>query len=219
MLLDTAFDAVLLRKKDGSFTYVNEAAAKLYGYSREELLKLNMLDLLALERHASYQSDQTAGILKSKGEIDRETIHVRKDKPGCRSRFTPITSKSESGEYIMMVVRDITHRKHAEEELKLRATLLDSASDAIMLRRPDGAFIYVNEAAVKQYAYSREEFLRLNMHDLVLPGRLSIFEENEKVIWEKGGVNVEAFHRRKDGTVFPVEAHAAWLKRKAGTTS
>ena len=56
---------------------------------------------------------------------------------------------------------DITERKRAEEELKLRAQLLDGAIDSIFLQDFDGNFIYVNEAAGKAHGYSRKELMKI----------------------------------------------------------
>ena len=60
-------------------------------------------------------------------------------------------------------------RKQAEEELKLRALLLDSANDSINLADFDGNLLYVNEAFCRSNGYSRGELIGMNLHQLDIP--------------------------------------------------
>jgi PAS domain-containing protein len=69
------------------------------------------------------------------------------------------------------IFRDITEHKRADEELKLRAQILDGATDAIFVHDADDNFIYVNEAACRTHGYSREEFLKMKSPQLVDPER------------------------------------------------
>ena len=69
-----------------------------------------------------------------------------------------------------------------------------------------GRFIIVNPVACRQYGYSREEFLQLSIRDIVAPGKSSGIKEVAGRIRRDGEATFEDVHRRKDGTVFPVEA-------------
>jgi PAS domain S-box-containing protein len=65
---------------------------------------------------------------------------------------------------------DITSRKQAEIELKLKERLLDGASDSIFLHDFAGNFIYVNEAACRDRGYEREELRGKDVWALIAPG-------------------------------------------------
>ncbi len=99
-------------------------------------------------------------------------------------------------------------RTQAETELKLRAQLLDAASDSIFLHDLDGHFIYVNEAAYKDRGYEKEELLAQNLSVLLTPEYAAIRGKILQDLWARGEVIFESAHRRKDGSVMPVEIHA-----------
>ena len=71
------------------------------------------------------------------------------------------------------------------------------------------AFLAVNEAAIRQYGYSREEFLALTIRDIRPP------EDIPLLLRYRAGVDEEARpwrHRKKDGTIFDVEISATDLQ-------
>jgi two-component system cell cycle sensor histidine kinase/response regulator CckA len=103
---------------------------------------------------------------------------------------------------------DFTDRKLAEEALTLFRHAVDKASDAIFWLDRDGAFTYVNDEACRSLGYAREELMRLRLWDI----EISNSREQWGKRWEhferaQGRVarRTDSLHRRKDGTVFPVE--------------
>ncbi len=88
------------------------------------------------------------------------------------------------------------------------AHLVQQANDVILLSDEQGHFVEVNERALETYGYSREEMLGLHVSDLVPPEGLPAFEERLLALREKGSYILEATHRRKDGSAFPVEISA-----------
>jgi PAS domain S-box-containing protein len=103
------------------------------------------------------------------------------------------------------LIRDISSRKQTEEVLRRYALLASHSRDIILfMRREDGRILEANAAAVKAYGYSHEEFLTLTIHDLrAHDTRMLTLEQMAQA--ERGGTLFETFHRRKDGSVFPVE--------------
>jgi PAS domain S-box-containing protein len=74
------------------------------------------------------------------------------------------------------VVHDITERKKAEEELMLSEeryrSLIEQASDAIMITDQKGNFTEVNSSLCKMFGYTREELLHKNVSALIDPDQL-----------------------------------------------
>ena len=54
-LLDTAPDAILLVRPDGTVAFANERAERLFGYSREELAGLGLEDLVPERFRAAHE--------------------------------------------------------------------------------------------------------------------------------------------------------------------
>jgi PAS domain S-box-containing protein len=101
--------------------------------------------------------------------------------------------------------QDAAERKRAQEALEHYRILAEYGRDIILfVRRSDGRIIEANGAAQKAYGCTRDELLLSSIQDLRDPASLSLIESqmNEADSW---GILFETAHRRKDGTVFPVE--------------
>jgi two-component system, cell cycle sensor histidine kinase and response regulator CckA len=83
--------------------------------------------------------------------------------------------------------------------------LVQQANDVILLGDENMRIVEANERAVETYGYTRGELLELRVSDLVPPEDLAAFQTHTREVTEKGSNVVEATHRRKDGSVFPVE--------------
>jgi PAS domain S-box-containing protein len=98
-------------------------------------------------------------------------------------------------------------RRRAEEELALRAELLDTATDSIIVYDAEGNFTYANEASWSTRGYSREEFMSINLWELVAPEFAPGIQERLFKAERFGQAIFETAHLRKDGSEMPVEVH------------
>jgi diguanylate cyclase (GGDEF)-like protein/PAS domain S-box-containing protein len=106
---------------------------------------------------------------------------------------------------------EITERQRTASELKLKERLLDSASDSIFLYDLEGKILYMNEAAYITRWYSKEELLSLGARALTTPAAAVYQESIFRELWGNGELIFESEHRRKDGSVMPVEIFARVL--------
>ncbi len=129
MLLQLSRDVILfIRRSDTRIVDFNSAALKAYGYSRDELLSLNIGDLrapqtISLTPAQLNQADQS-GILF-------ETIHRRKDGTLFPVEVSSVGTEIESERILISIVRDITARKKTQGELAEANRLLRMTIDAI----------------------------------------------------------------------------------------
>lgn len=102
-----------------------------------------------------------------------------------------------------------THAAHkrVEEELRLKARLLDLASDSIFLHDFNGNFLYVNETACKSHGYTNDEFMSINLHNLDMPHYAELIDPRMKELLERGSTMFETAHFRKDRSIIPLEVH------------
>jgi len=114
------------------------------------------------------------------------------------------------------LTREIHEHQKMEEGLKLRATILDNAKEAIFLVNIKGDFAYANEAASKAYGYSLDEFLNMNIRSLLQPQDVPSIESLLKNIVEKALISHEMAHTRKDKSLMSVKVNYSLVKTLHG---
>lgn len=183
------------------FLDVSEQGCVALGYSREELLALRVFDVdpqLARDRWPEMMR-----VARERGALNRESVHRRKD----GSEFpveVNVRWVSLDRDYLVAVVRDITERKAAEAELRLRDSALESAANAIVITDRTGKVEWANAAFTTLTGYTLAEAIGHNPNELVKSGwHDQQFYEN---LWQTilaGKVwQSELVNRRKDGTLY-----------------
>jgi PAS domain S-box-containing protein len=115
-ILDSATDSIFLHDLDGNFIYLNETAYKSRGYTKEELMGMNLHDL-DIPEYAELIKPRIKEIME-KGETTFESANFRKDMSVMPTEVHARIIESEGKNLVLSVVRDISDRKNAEEALK-----------------------------------------------------------------------------------------------------
>jgi len=214
-LFDMESDAILLVDVETlDLRDTNRAAAELYGYSRDELLgmKATGLSVEPVETQTSIQSH--TGTL-------RIPLRYHRKKNGTVFPVEISSNLLELGgrKFLLAAVRDITERKRAEEKLRQSEEryrlLFEMESDAIVVVDVETLqHLDVNRAAVDLYGYSREELLALRSTDVSAEPADTRSAMNAGSKYPGAGVVRVPLrhHRKKDGTVFPVEITANFFE-------
>jgi PAS domain S-box-containing protein len=127
-LLNQAHDAIFAREWDGSITYWNKGAERMYGYPAEEAVGRVSHDLLGTA-HGGDLADLLAQ-LEQQGEVERELEHI--DRLGRRivveSRHQLVVDAGRR--YVLEANRDITERRLREERARHLQELTEALSAA-----------------------------------------------------------------------------------------
>lgn len=209
-ILDNATDFIFLRNPDGKIVYTNKMASESHGYSKEEIMGMNVRQLL-LPEEARIVEPRTQELLK-KGKLAFESVHVRKDGSTITMEVHSRVIEAVGEQFILSVCRNISERKRLEEEIRLKAQLLDGATDIIYLRDLDGNYLYMNETASKYLGYTREELLTMTIQQLVPHGYPTASGLLQPELDQKGEAAFETYLIRKDGSLMPVEVHARLIE-------
>lgn len=161
-------------------------------------------------------------ILKTKSPVI--VAHTHYDSKGNKIlveiNASPVLDKKGDVVQIIELCRDITERKKIEEALResetLYRSLFEQSSDAIFILQgegPDaGKILSANKSACLMHGYTTEEMLRLSIVDLDTPESAKKAPKHIKHILDREITKLEVMHRKKDGTVFPIEVSAGPLK-------
>ncbi len=130
LTLDKTLDSVFMFAPDTlQFFYVNESACKQLGYSRDELLKMTPFDIKP-DLDEQRLRDLLFPLLEGRDEsVQIETVHRHKD--GSEIPVDIIVQYMrpiEQNPMFIAIVRDITQRKKAEDELRLAKEQAEVAS-------------------------------------------------------------------------------------------
>ncbi len=139
-------DAILIHDLEGNFLEVNDAVSSMLGYSRSELLQMNLPDIDSPGN--SRLIPERMRILESDGHLMFEGEFYTK-----KGRGIPVEINSRSIEYegqpcIISVARDIMDRKEAEKKRdeyhRLLSSILDAVDSLLMVVDKDLRIVFSN---------------------------------------------------------------------------
>ena len=143
----TETDALaLVDAQTRQFVDVNESACRLYGYSREEFLRLKQLDCSA-DREASNQS--LAELRRKKNVFVPLRYHKKKDGTEFPVEVSANTFYLRGKRMICAAIRDITARKRSQEAVTWLASFPKLNPQPITEVDLSGRFYFLNPAARK----------------------------------------------------------------------
>ena len=137
LALNNVHEAAYLIGEDGGFLYVNEGACRALGYTSHELLQMHVPDIdpgMPAERWPDHWRE-----LKAKSTLTFEGYHKAKDGQVFPIEINANHFESGGRSYNLALVRDITERKRAEEELRrykdqLEETVQQRTSELLLAR-------------------------------------------------------------------------------------
>jgi two-component system, cell cycle sensor histidine kinase and response regulator CckA len=200
-----ANDIILLIDAEDRIIEVNDRAAAAYGYTREELLQMRMVELRAPGERESYRRQIVE--LRDRDSLVVESAHQRRD--GTVFPVEASIRKIETGGRVFRqsIVRDISERKRAEAELASSMLLFrgtfEQAAVGMNHVALDGRFLRVNQRWCELSGYSEEEAASLTWTDLTHPDdRQDNSALTEQLL--RGDVSTASMQKRylrKDGSL------------------
>lgn len=205
----SAYDAIVMLDRQGRVRFWNLAAERMFGYAADEIYGQIAHELLAPEPVRAFVH-QTFAPLPADPERSEaasfESVAVRKNgKPFPIELYLTATEVNEV-RHVVVMARDISERKQAEEQSRLQSSALAAAANAIVITDHRGDIIWCNPAATRLTGYALEEMRGQN------PRVLKSGVHNEELyqtLWStiaSGRTwHGEIINRRKDGRLYHEE--------------
>jgi PAS domain S-box-containing protein len=160
--LESITDAFFALDNEWRFTYLNSEAERVLSRSRKELLGKNVWDEFPETMGSTFYREYHRAIAQ------RITVEFEEYYPPLQTWFEVKGYPSEIG--LLVYFRDVNERKRAEKEIReyeerLRAVLVQYASDAITILEADGTIRYQSPAAERAMGYRPEERIGTKIFD------------------------------------------------------
>jgi PAS domain S-box-containing protein len=196
-----------------SILEVNDAAVAHYGYSRDEFRRMGIAELRPAEDVRllrSYMQDRPPG-LKEAGDWR----HITKDGRTIDVEITSYTLDFQQREAVLVVARDITESKRAEEAVReseaVARGVLNTALDAYIRMDQDGRITDWNAMAETIFGWRRSEAIGRAVADIIVPqdqreahqrGLVRFLASGEASVLNQR-IELQALHRNE--RQFPIE--------------
>ncbi|MEJ5350392.1 MAG: PAS domain S-box protein [Melioribacteraceae bacterium] len=221
-LFETSPVGIILEDVNGNIIDVNKKFCQIMGYSRDELLKMNVREFQT-ENKINHVEKNIKRLLA--GEIlDVEITSLKKGKQPIWVHLVERKVKLPDGRTaILSIAEDITERKKAyellqESEERFRS-LYENSTIGLYRTTPDGKILLANKTLINMLGYS--SFNELSQRNLNYEGFHPAYERKifiDKI--EKEGIirGLESAWKRKDGSIIYVRESARAIKDANGKT-
>ena len=195
----------------GILIEINDGFERVFGYSREEVIGRSTLDLGVWVN----SEDRIAVVTKlsDEGSVkDYEALGRRKNGETLVGLISAEIIRVAGQSLILIMVRDITESKKAEEILRKNEEkyrmLLELASDAFFQGDTKGNLITINNKAIELTGYSSDELLKMNIKELFPEETLNKMPLRYDLLLAGETVKSERSLLRKDGTSLIIEMNS-----------
>jgi PAS domain S-box-containing protein len=167
-IADSAQDAIVMMDPEGSVTFWNPAAERVFGYAKTEALGRNVADLIVPERyHEAHKSAFHGFVRTGQGAAVGKTVEFparREDGREITVALSLSAVQIKSGWHAVGLLRDITELKQSETRYK---ALFDGAGEGIaVVDLKTRQIRQANPTLCRMFGYTEEEFTRLGVADL-----------------------------------------------------
>ena len=203
------------------FLDANQAGLDLYGYTREEMASVSALDIYFPEDQQKFMAYLAKELMQPERISSAVFRNRRKDGSTLWAEIQAHVIDYNGRPARIVQAYDVTSKLKAEEELRKAEAhyrlLFDVNPVAMSIYDPVTLkFLAINDAALKQYGYTREECLGLSVMQIHDPQELPRLQKYVQEVMAKTDQPPSSVwrHRRKDGTLFWAQVSAHGIEYK-----
>ena len=191
--------AVYKVREDGEivFTGWNQTAERMYNLAATSVLGKRISQI--------YPEAKKIGLTSWIQQVHKTGQTLRIPPAKSETRWYEYTIYKSGGE-VVVIFKDVTKLVQAEEMAKYQM-LFDNTNDAILVYDTQGHFIMVNDVACQQLGYTKEEFLRMHLTNILPPHPEAV----KKHLIKEGNAVFESLYIAKNGKEILAEVSAKVL--------
>lgn len=225
-IIESLRDVVTVLDKDLKIIYANPAAEDFFSCPLRELLGGKITDMI-LAQDVPRAEDCLGRALGGWGERSETILRFRTADGALRFARVGVRELMEKLPIkgILLEICDVSEAERMrlelerkEEELREFRTITEAANYGVGIADLDGYLLYVNPYFAAVHGYRPEDLLGKNL--LVFHNaeqREEVQEINRRLVEEGSYSNLEVWHARKDGSVFPMLMNAVVIRDEEGS--
>mgnify|MGYP003342334039 FL=1 len=187
------------------FLSVNKAAESAYGYSRDDFLRMTLLDIRRPEDALRLQlAVEQARLTPTSYLRSGEWQHLRKDGTSFWVDISGHAFEYQGRPSRIVMAQDVSDRRQAEDRLRLIASVFDASQEGICITDAHGRYISANPAFTRITGYTLDELIgrtpgihHSGKHDKLF------YDAMWDQLREEGRWQGEIWNRRKTGEIYP----------------
>ena len=216
-------DGVIVTDSEGRATFLNAEAARLTGWKRSEAAGKPLPEFFRIINELTRQpvENPVEKALRSGAIVGlaNHTLLLAKDgrEIPIDDSAAPIRNPGGPIFGVVLVFRDVTEQRKAQETQARLAAIVEFSGDPIATKTLDGVIQTWNAAAERLFGYRPDEIIGKPVTTLIPPDRLA--EEEQILSRLRRGLpaeRIETLRKAKDGRLIPVSVSVSPIKDREG---
>ncbi len=218
LIMNASLDSIIWIEASGIITFWNPQAEASFGWTKEEAIGQNLIELIAPRSDRNLYFKSIRNYIEKEDEsalnVMVEKSAITKSNQEFPIELTVIPIKQHNEITFSVFIRDISERKRFSTELELsekryRNLFYLSPLPMWVYDLTTFEFLDVNDAAVRQYGYTHEEFLSMTLDEIRPEDELGTFEKalnyvKKSVVFHRGDFR----HKKKNGQIIDVDVQS-----------
>lgn len=220
--LDSIGDAVIVTDGKGCVVRMNPVAERLLGVALASCHGCKLDEVFRAEDEETGEPLESPyrRVLRDGAVVGLTSRGVLTARDGVRRPIAhscaPVRSEAGGVRGVVLVFRDVGEERRAEEQLKHWQRIFQHATWGVAVASADDLrFQAVNPMYAAMHGYTAEELIGAPLSTVWTKETGADMENHAPFAHEHGQLVVETMHRRKDGTLLPVEIVATTIKDAA----
>jgi len=190
----------------------------IYGLSEHEWTIQRVQEIPLPEYRAAL--DQALTALIQDGEPYDIEFEIRRPSDGAIRHIHSVAEYDAERQVVLGTLQDITERRQAERQVREREqyleAILQTTVDGFWVLDQEGYLVEINESYSRMSGYASDELLGMHIAELDALEQPADSAAHIQRVIDQGSDVFETVHRRRDGTLWPVEVSVTWQAEPGG---